>query len=351
MHLVVPDGVDDPARPSGGNTYDRRVRAGLAARGWTVREHVVAGAWPTPDRAALAGLARAVTAVPDGAVVLVDGLVASAAPDVLVPATARLRVVVLVHLPLGASGSRGTDPGVVDGERRLLAAAAGVLTTSAFARAWLVEHYALPPERVHVATPGVDAADPAPGSPDGVRLLCVAAVVPGKGHDVLVEALAAVADLPWRCDCVGSLERDPAFVRWVARDVRRSGLDHRVTFPGPRTGADLDASYAAADLLVLATRGETYGMVVAEALARGLPVVASEVGGVPEALGSAGGRRPGVLVPAEDPPALAAALRRWLEDPAERRGLRSAAAERRAGLDGWSTTTDRVARVLAGAGS
>ena len=112
-------------------------------------------------------------------------------------------------------------------------------------------------------------------------------MTPGKGHDVLLDALATVTDLSWRCACVGSLDRDPAFADALRRRVRDGGLADRVCFPGPRTGADLDRSYAAADLLVLASRAETYGMVVTEALARGLPVVATDVGGVPEALGTA----------------------------------------------------------------
>ena len=106
-----------------------------------------------------------------------------------------------------------------------------------------------------------------------------------KGHDVLLDALATIADLPWHCVCVGSLDRDPAFVEELRRRALAGGLADRVRFPGPRTGADLDRSYAAADLLVLASRAETYGMVVTEALARGLPVVAADVGGLTEALG------------------------------------------------------------------
>ena len=144
--------------------------------------------------------------------------------------------------------------------------------------------------------------------------------------------------------CVGSLDRDPAFAEASAPPAPDGGLDDRVRFAGPRTGADLDRSYAAADLLVLASRAETYGMVVTEALARGLPVVAAEVGGVPEALGhGADGTRPGLLVPPDDPAALGAALRAWLGDAELRRRLRRAARERRASLAGWSATTS-VAR-------
>ncbi len=143
-----------------------------------------------------------------------------------------------------------------------------------------------------------------------------------KGHDVLLDALATISDLSWHCVCVGSLDRDPAFVEGLRRRSRDGGLGDRVYFAGPRTGADLDRSYAAADLMVLASRAETYGMVVTEALARGLPVVAAEVGGLTEALGhGADGTRPGLLVPPDDPAALGAALRAWLGDAETQRAV------------------------------
>jgi glycosyltransferase involved in cell wall biosynthesis len=125
-----------------------------------------------------------------------------------------------------------------------------------------------------------------------------------------------------------------------------------VEFTGPLVGADLRRRYAAADLLVLASRAETYGMVVTEALARGLPVIAAEVGGVSEAMGhGADGTRPGVLIPPEDPVALGGALRSWLVDAALRGRLRRAARERRESLSGWSRTASVIADVLALAGA
>ena len=349
VHVIVPDGIDDPARPSGGNTYDRRICGGLCAHGWAVHEHGVPGEWPRPDTAARAGLAGVIAGIPDRSVVLLDGLVASTVPEVLVPEAARLRLVVLVHMPLG-----GGRPGVVAtdvraDERAVLSAAAAVVTTSAWSRRWLLDRYTLQPGRVHVAEPGVDVADLAPGTPAGGELLCVAAVTPEKGHDVLLAALATIADLTWRCACLGTLARDPGFVGRLASRARDDGIHDRVWFAGPRTGTDLAAAYAAADALVLASRAETYGMVVTEALARGLPVVATEVGGVPEALGhGADGVRPGLLVPAGDPAALAAALRRWLSDAGLRQRCRHAARQRRGTLPGWAVTSRQISRVLGG---
>ena len=350
VHVVVPDGIDDPARPSGGNAYDRQVCGGLASIGWSVHEHAIAGSWPRPDGVSRAALAGVVQRIPDGAVVLLDGLIASAAPEVLVPEASRLRLVVLVHMPLGHRPADDGRDGARTREHAVLASATAVVTTSEWARRRLLELYSLPAARVHVAEPAVDAADLAAGTATGGALLCVAAVTSEKGHDVLLDALATTADLPWNCVCVGSLDRDPAFVEGLRRRSLDGGLDDRVFFPGPRTGADLDRTYAAADVLVLASRAETFGMVVTEALARGLPVVAAEVGGLPEALGhGADGIRPGLLVPPGDPAALGAALRAWLGDAELRGRLRRAARERRASLAGWPSTTSTLAGVLAGA--
>jgi glycosyltransferase involved in cell wall biosynthesis len=343
LHVVVPDGIHDPARPSGGNAYDRQVCRKLAESGWPVHVHSVPGSWPRPDAAAYAALADVVQRIPDGAVALLDGLVASTAPEVLVPEAERLRLVALVHMPLGTA-----DDDARTREAAVLSAAASVVTTSAWSRRTLLKLYSLAADRVHVAEPGADDAPLSAGTPTGEGLLCVGAVIPGKGHDVLLEALATMTELSWDCVCVGAMDRDPAFAQSLGLRISGDKLGDRVRFTGPRSGADLDRSYGSADLLVLPSRAETYGMVVTEALARGLPVVAADVGGVGEALGHGdGGIRPGRLVPPDDPGALADALRAWLGDAEVRGTWRRAARERRASLSGWSTTTSVLADVLA----
>jgi glycosyltransferase involved in cell wall biosynthesis len=338
VHFVVPDGIDDPARPSGGNTYDRNLCRGLTSIGWSVDEHAVPGFWSQPDASSFAALDGAMRRIPDEAVVVLDGLIASTAPEVLVPQSPRLRLVVLVHMPLG-----------LDAECAVLSAADAVITTSAWSRDRLLELYPLPPDRVRVAEPGVQPAELAAGTVTGESLLTVAAVIPDKGHDALLDVLATLSDLSWRWVCVGSRDRDPEFVAALRSRSHEEGLADRVSFAGTATGADLDRAYAAADVMVQASRAETYGKVVTEALARGLPVIATDVGGVREALGhSRDGTEPGLLVPADDPTALAGALRSWLTDAELRVRLRQTARERRELLHGWSTTTSIVAGVLTG---
>jgi glycosyltransferase involved in cell wall biosynthesis len=349
VHFVLPGGVDDPTAPSGGNAYDRRVSLDLPGFGWQVHKHAVPGDWPRPGAAARAELAQTLRDLPDDTVVLLDGLVACGVPEIVVPEAERLRLAVLVHLPLG--DETGLDPAVATEldarERAVLRAVPAVVATSDWAVRRLVSHHGLAPDRVHVAAPGADIAPLASGT-DGVsRLLCVAAVTPRKGQHRLVEALASVTDLPWSCVCVGGLTQDPQYVAGLRVLIRRYGLQDRLHLAGPQSGAVLDASYNAADLMVLTSYAETYGMAVTEALARGIPVLATDVGGLPEAVGRApDGGVPGILVPPEDPRALAAELRCWFGEADVRRRLKAAARGRRSALNGWATTARSLAAVL-----
>lgn len=349
VHFVLPGGVDDTTAPSGGNAYDRRVCLDLPGFGWQVTRHTAPGTWPRPARADRDALARTLGELPDDAVVLLDGIVACGVPEVVVPEADRLRLAVLVHLPLGdETGLDAETAAELDTrERMVLRAVPAVIATSDWAVRRLVSHHGLAPGRVHTAPPGADIAPLAPGT-DGVsRLLCVASVTPRKGQHRLVEALATVRDLPWTCECVGGLGHDPAYVTGLRALIDRYGLADRLRLTGPRTGAALDATYAAADLMVLTSYAETYGMAVTEALARGIPVLATDVGGLPEAVGRApDGGVPGILVPPEDPAALAAELRGWFGEPDVRRRLKTAARGRRAALDGWATTARGLAGVL-----
>src|SRR3984957_5224095 len=309
VHVVVPEGFDDSGQPTGGNIYDRRVCAGLAEAGWEVLVATVAATWPAPGSAARADLARIVSAIPDGETVLVDGLIASPTAAQLLPHTGRIRMAVLLHMPLATAVDTHHDASAEHSERSVLRAAAGVVVTSEWTRRQVLTRYAIPACRVHVARPGVDRVT-AQARPVRGHLICVGVLGRHKGQDLLVEALADLADRDWRCVLAGSLDRDPDFVDQLQTRITRLGYDHRVRLSGVLTGAALSHAYATADLLVAPSRSETYGMTVTEALAHGVPVIAAAVGGLPEALGvTADGPRPGQLVPPGDPAALAAALR------------------------------------------
>ncbi|MFC7491054.1 MULTISPECIES: glycosyltransferase family 4 protein [unclassified Knoellia] len=304
----------------------------------------VAGAWPGPDDETRRALGTALADIPAGAVVLLDGLVASALPEIVVPEARRLRLVSLVHLPLGVAG----DAACRAREYAVLLASRRIVTTSLWSRQWLLDAYAsLEAELVHVVHPGVDPAPVVSWCREGSRMLCVGAVTRTKGQDVMVQALAQLTEYEWSCRCVGSLAVDEVYAGQARALAGSPQLAGRITWAGPRGATELDADYADADLVVVPSTTEAYGMVVTEALARGLPVVGSAVGGVPEALGApAIGPLPGLLVPAGDAAALADALRGWLTNADLRSSLRELALRRRCTLTDWSATTARVSRVL-----
>ena len=336
VHFVVPDGIDDPKRPSGGNVYDRRLSDELPGCGWAVHEHPVAGDWPNPDPVDRDRFDALLDGLPDDSLVLVDGLIASAAES-LVTTAGRLRVVVLLHMPAA------TDRVEAD----VLNAAAGVIATSQWSRDWVITQYGLPRDRVWTAVPGVDPAPPAPGSPSGRNLLTVGPIVPAKGQDLLVTALAECADLDWSCTLAGAADLDRDFVTSLQAIATSSGIEDRLEFAGPLSSIALDDLRSQCDLMISASRREAYGMAIAEGLAAGLPVIATDVGGHHEAVGQAAdGTLPGMLVPTDDAEGLAAGVRAFLTDPDLRASWRQAARSRSLDLPGWPDTARTVADAL-----
>jgi hypothetical protein len=334
--FIVPEGIEDPSRVSGGNVYDLRVRDGLAELGWRVEQDEV------PPDAAGSALAEAA----DDAVVLIDGLVAGRSAEALVAESERLRVIVLAHMVSEAFPD--ADPSVAVGERRALGAARLIVATSEWTRAQLVSRGIATAERIRVATPGTDAAPAAQGTTRGGALLCVGVVAPHKGQDVLIEALARLRGRPdWTCTIAGAIDGETgggsAFADEVARRAEDAGLGDRVRIAGVLTGLALDAAYRGADLLVAPSRVEAYGIAVADALGRGIPVLASDVGGISEAVASSPGA---ILVPPGDPVALGTALERWMGDAEFRSELTRAAREGAGARRAWHETAAEVARAL-----
>ncbi len=340
LHLLVPG---DPETLTGGYAYGRRIAAALRARGWGVETHTLYASFPRPTQAALAHAEETLAALPADALVLVDGLAYGAMPRLAGDAAARLRLLALVHHPLAAeSGLDGSvQRALRESEREALAAARGVVVTSR-ATAHALADYDVPASRVAVVEPGTDPAPLARGSQGaGLHLVCVATLTPRKGHLTLLDALATLADRDWRLTCAGSAERDPDCARAVRERAR--DLGERVRLLGELDAPALAALYDGADAFVLATRMEGYGMALAEALARGLPVVATRVGAVPDTVP----QDAGMLVPPDDPGALAAAIASLLDDPRLHARLAAGARRARATLPRWEDAASRLAAALA----
>lgn len=295
---------------TGGYGYDREIVAGLRVLGWQVEILLLDQTFPSPTPEARAHAERALAVLPDGMLVLADGLAFGAMPEEAEAEAQRLRFVGLVHHPLADETGLETRAAqmLMASERRALAATRGVVVTSQ-ATAERLAAFGVEAGRIAVVMPGTAPAPLARGtrgfddggatsavgnatSPAPVELLCVASLVPRKGHDVLVAALARLRHLQWHLTCAGSDTLSPSTAAALRERLRASALTERVTLAGDLDAVALAEAYDRADLFVLATRHEGYGMAVAEAVARGLPVVSTYTGAIPELVG----RDSGVLL-------------------------------------------------------
>ena len=340
ISFVVPGSIQTL---TGGYGYDRRIIQGLRQRGWRVDLHELASSFPSPSSADLQEAARRLAAHPGEAVVVIDGLAFGAMPEVVRPEADRLRLVALVHHPL--ADETGLAASVVralaESERSALSAARAVVVTSARTAERLAA-YNVPAQRIAVVEPGTDPAPLARGSGGGVSMLSVATLTPRKGHSVLLAALARLRHLEWHLTCVGSLDRDPDHVARLLAQIDAGGLASRVTLAGEMDDTGLAPLYDRADLFVLPTLYEGYGMVVAEALARGLPVVSTATGAIPELLADGSG----LALPPGDADALHAALERLLADSAARAAMAAGARRVRDRLPTWEGQSAGMADVI-----
>jgi glycosyltransferase involved in cell wall biosynthesis len=329
---------------TGGSIYDRRMAEGLRRCGWNVRVCELEGHFPEPSSAALDEAARVLKAVPDDSVVVIDGLALGSMPDQIEREGQRLRIVGLIHLPLAADVGldRQTAQRLEANERRALACVSLALVTGQSTASTLVR-YGVEPDRLVLVEPGTDAAPRARGSDGGpLQLLCVATLNCGKGHDILFRALADVPQRNWRLTCAGNLRRHPGTSERLRVLLGTLRLEDRVSLAGELDELTLAECYHRADLFVLATRHETYGMAVAEALAHGLPVISTTTGAIPQLVGDDAG----LLVPPGDAAALTHALSLALGD--SQRRARLAAGARRAAerLPTWDAAVHKMSAAL-----
>lgn len=340
LDFIVPG---DPGQRTGGYLYDAHIVAELRRLGWTVDVHGLPGRFPEADARARAALERTLAALPDGRQVIVDGLALGGLPEVAIRHGHRLALVALVHHPLG--DERGLSVArrhcLLASERAALAAVRQVITTSRFT-ARRIADFGLQPARVRTVEPGVTPLPLAMAEGEPPRLLCIGTLSPRKGQDLLVRALHRVCGLSWQCDIIGSRTRDPDFARALAALVTETGLDERIRLHGECDDARLRAAYTGADLFVLPSHYEGYGMVVTEAISAGLPVLTTTGGALAETLPTGAG----LAVPPGDVDALADALAALIRDRGRRHALRDGARRARAALRDWPRAGAEFAAVL-----
>jgi glycosyltransferase involved in cell wall biosynthesis len=333
----------DLATPTGGYAYDSRIIRELQRLGWRVDVIDLGAGFPRPTATQRAAAPALLGAVPSDCPIVIDGLAFGVLPE----AADQLRerpLIGLVHHPLALeTGLTAAEAETFHAsERRALAATRAVIVTSESTARILVRDYDVPAARTTVVRPGNDPQQPAQGSSDGVvRLLSIGSLVPLKGYDVLIAALASLTDLPWRLDIAGDRTRHRETAARIDEDIARFGLAERVAVLGAVSHERLAELYVGADIFVLASRFEGYGMALSEAIAHGLPVISTTAGAIPDTVPAAAS----LLVAPDDAVALAAALRRLIEQPDERRRLASAARAAAAALPTWTDS----ARLFAAA--
>jgi glycosyltransferase involved in cell wall biosynthesis len=330
------------------------VLALLPRFGVEVRHLALPGGYPAPTPGELEATARALAQVPKEAVLLVDGLAYGAMPPEVI-GEAKCPVVALVHHPLcletGLTPERQAE--LKASETAALALARHIVVTSPTTARTLATLFGMPAEGITVAEPGTDPAPRAraqrtmPGGRPSrrLRLLAVGSVVPRKGYDILVQALAGLAHLDWEIVIAGDRERSPETTAALLLQIRRSRVRGRIRLAGPLDEPALAALYARSDLFVMSSLYEGYGMVLAEALVRGLPIVATTGGAAAATVPD----RAALKVPPGNVDALSRALRRAMTDAALREKLADAAWAAGRKLPRWEDTARLVAGAVGGA--
>lgn len=330
---------------TGGYAYDRRMIAELERLGWQIDVVDLGEGFPWPSDATRARAWLRLSDVPPGRTIVIDGLAFGVLPEAVLQLRVENPLIALVHHPLALETGLSFQQANIlrTCERAALIAARLVIANSAETARHLTNDYGVAADRIVIACPGTDPAPMAQGSRDGiVRLISVGALVPRKGFDILIAAFATLTDLPWRLAIAGDRGRDPQAAAQLDADIARYKLGDRVAVLGAVSDERLAELYAGADLFVLASRFEGYGMVFSEAIAHGLPVIGTTAGAIPETVPVG----VGVLVAPDDAVALAAALRGAIANPNERRRMAASARAAALALPTWQDSAQHFARAL-----
>jgi glycosyltransferase involved in cell wall biosynthesis len=338
--FAIPGDID---LPTGGYLYDRRVLALLPQFGVAVRHLELPGSFPDPSSADLAETERILAGVASGTTLLVDGLAYGALPANLIERV-RAPIIALVHHPLGleAGLSESRRQQLLALEKAALALAKRIVVTSAATARTLRSDFGVAEGKTVVAEPGTDPAQRARGSARPVQLLSVGSIVPRKAYDVLVRALAPLKDRDWRLTIAGATDRSPQALAALRAALRETALEDRIAVVGAVAHEQLAEMYASADAFLLPSLYEGYGMVLAEAMARGLPIVCTTGGAAAETAPDVAA----IKVPPGDQSALTAAIRRLLDEPDLRHRLADASWATGQKLPRWEDTARTIAGVI-----
>ncbi len=339
IYFLYPGDLDTP---TGGYRYDRRLIDELRSIGIGVKTVALPVCLPMLSELTREEIMQIFAAIPDQAIVVVDGLAFGVLDELVSNEALRLRFIALCHHPLALE--TGLDQqqrqALFMSEQRALSCARATVVTSPHTRKVLVDQFEVPYEKISVALPGTDRVPFSPCDGDPIRFLTLASLTQRKAHDVLIHALAPLQSLKWQARFVGGKDFDPAWAASLQQHVDNLGLTQRIELTG--SVEDTRREYLQADVFVLPSRFEGYGMVFAEALAAGLPIIAARSGAVPDVVPDDAG----VLVAPDDIDALSDVLYKIITDGIFRKTLQNGARQAAAALPSWRDTAMNVARKL-----
>jgi len=335
----------DITRRTGGFIYERSLLEALRAGGRDVTLVNVPGSFPTPTERDIRVTLEALQTVPSNRPLILDGFLSGTLPTdglAAIPAP----WIAMTHHPLALE--TGLTPERADWleqrERANLSLAHHVLVPSPHTSDLLQVRYGVPDHKITVVLPGF-ARPPSVAAPKGRTdpplILAVGLLAPRKGHDTLLDALARIGALEWEAVIVGGIH-DAAYARELQRQRDRLGLVSQVRLAGELEGPELEALFSKASIFALATRYEGYGMVFAEALLHGLPIVGCRGGAVSDTVPA----EAGLLVDVDDVTGFSEAMRDLLTDPQKRTRMAEAARAAGARLPTWSQQAKLVGGVL-----
>lgn len=339
IYFAIPGNIN---ALTGGYGYDRRLMHELRQSGFEVIHLPLSATFPVPDAQALQQADNTLANLPSGSVVIVDGLALGVMDSIALQHKSRITIIALCHHPLmfetGLSSADAQK--LYESEKRALDAASVILVTSDTTCKILIEQFEISAHKITVVKPGNDKQMPASCIGDPPILLTAASLTQRKGHDVLINALAKLSAYPWTARFVGGDHFDTNWANHLRQLVIAHDLEERILFVG--SIADSTDEFSAADIFVLPSHFEGYGMVFSEALSFGLPVIATRAGAIPDVVPDSAG----ILVTPGDTQELANALEKLLQDPALRKQLQRGALAAATTLPDWADTAKIVSNVL-----
>ena len=340
--FIIPGDIN---LPTGGYRYDRKILEQWSSIGLDTQLVSLEGNFPNLETTQIANFTQRADDLPLADVAVIDGLAGGVLPDFVKALSERMPVVALVHHPLFLENglSQNQVEKLKASEAAGLGWASAIVTTSHETAKTVSSFFGFPPNKIHSVLPGVVRGKISKGSEtETVNLLCVASIIERKGHRFLLDALKGLRELNWHLDCIGMTSSDPELYSDLMQSVDSSDMGDQISFHGSVTEIQIENAYERADIFVLPSLYEGYGMAYAEAIVRGIPVIGTTAGAIPDTVP----KSCGILVAPQNTSALETALRQMITDNELRHQYRKAALDAEPTFPTWSQSAEAFANIL-----